>query len=216
MAIGKRKTGDSIGKLTWEFGAGAFVAEDRVYADGEWQNKQTNIANSEFRAVVDLANTETGWIAFLKGEGLNAVLAKIGHDYGARPSDDHHEGLRLVMKMDESLGGGVREFITTSVSLWGEIDKLHDAFLAGHKKHEGCLPAVDVAATREEQGRTCKLRVPVFKIAGWVPRPPELPEAGLPLVRRAKKKGDNGASTTTGSEYERPKPQDDMKDAIPF
>jgi hypothetical protein len=216
MAIGRRKS-DTLSKLAWDFEIGCMVLEDRVYTNGGWDTEQRNVENDKFRAVIDLPNIARGWIAYVKGEGLNAVLAPLGRDYGDRPSDKHNEGLRFLAKMDASLGGDVREFISTSAAIWNAVNKLHDEYLAGVKEHEGHLPAVDVIEVREEPIRNGSIRIPVFKISGWVPRPPELPAAGIPLVKRAKKANGNSADDTAGEDSgSRPKVEDALSDSIPF
>jgi hypothetical protein len=218
MAIGKRKTdGDRLGKWSWDFSLGKSVLEDRVRTDNGWESQQRNIENKEFRAVIDLPNLERGWVAYVKGEGLNAELAKIGKDYGDPPSDKHKEGLRLVAKMDAALlGGGVRELISTSSGLWTAVDKLHDDYIAGVAKHDGCLPAVDIVEVREEPGKSGSIFIPVFKISGWVPRPPELPATGIPLFKRVKKANAGSSAEPASDNFERPKPKDDFNDAVPF
>lgn len=214
MAIGRRKLDDRLGKLAWDFEIGCMVLEDRVRTDsGGWENQQRNVENDKFRAVIDLPNIERGWIAFVKGEGLNAVLAPLGQGYGDPPSNQHKEGLRLVAKMDASLGGDVREFISTSAGVWSSIDQLHDAYLAGLAKHPDCLPAVDIVDTRKDEVRGRTFHVPVFKISGWVPRPPELPATGIPLVRRVKKANGNEQAKDA---FARPKAKDEFGDEIPF
>jgi hypothetical protein len=215
MAIGRRKS-DSLGKWIWDFSIGKSVLEDRVYTGNGWETEQRNIENDKFRAVFDLPNVERGWIAYIKGEGLNAVLASRGKDYGDRPSDQHWEGLRLVVKMDAALGGDVRELISTSPNLWAAVDKLDDDYIAGVAKHEGCLVAVDIVEVREELTKSGRppIFIPVFKISGYVPRPPELPATGIPLVKRVKK-GDAGNSAEQ-TNFSRPKPNDSMDSEIPF
>jgi hypothetical protein len=203
MAIGKRKTtGESLGQWKWDFDLGKSVFEDRVYANKGWETQQRNVENGKFRAVFDMENIEVGWLAYMKGEGLVTKLVPLGQDYGDRPSDKHNEGLRLLIKTDPALGGEVRELVTTSAVLWTAIDELHDKFLAHTAEHPGCLPAVDIAGTCT--GRRSLLG-PIFKIAGWMPRPPELPAAGIPLVMRAKK-----------GTFERPAVRDELSDEIPF
>jgi hypothetical protein len=205
MAIGRRKLDDRPGKLAWDFENGCMVLEDRVRTDsGDWEIQQRKVENDKFRAVIDLPNIERGWIAFVKGEGLNAVLARLGQDYGDPPSDQHKEGLRLVAKMDASLGGDVREFISTSAGVWSSIDSLHDAYLADLAKHPDCLPAVDIVDMRKEEVRDRTFHVPLFKIRGWVPRPPELParasrSLGAPRKRTAMSR------PRTGSRDRRPR-----------
>jgi hypothetical protein len=223
MAIGKRKSDSRLAELKWDCAIGNYVLEERVYANSEWETQQTNIANDKFRAVFDMPNLEVGYVGYIKGLGRDTVLVKVGQDYGERPSDKHREGLRLVAKLDESLGGIVCEFLSTLSSVWQEIDKLHDDFLAELnklKEREGHLPAVDVVDAHKEPGRKAPILVPIFKISGWVPRPPELPVAGIPIFKPTKKKDDDsktaGSEATNGNGYERPKVADDMNDEVPF
>jgi hypothetical protein len=214
MAIGRRKTAGSIGRWDWGFDIGKSIFTDRVYANGSWDSEQRPIENDKFRGLFDLENLEVGWIAYIKGEGLNAKLVPVGSDYGNAPSDKHQEGLRLVIKTDESLGGDLREFISTSVNIWFAIDQLHSAYLTGAGEHPGCLPAVDIVDVRKEGTQSKPLLTPVFKIAGWQPRPFDLPATGLPLIRRAKKAGNDSEQANGGSA--RPTVEDEYKDAIPF
>ena len=124
MAIGRRKTDGALNKLNWDFRIGKSVLEDRVRTGNGWETEQRNVETDEFRAVFDPENIEVGWIAFVKGEGLNAKLVHVGEDYGDRPSNDHKEGLRIVVKMDPALGGDLRELISTSSALWAAVDQL--------------------------------------------------------------------------------------------
>jgi hypothetical protein len=93
------------------------------------------------------------------------------------------------------------------------MDGLHDDFIANAAKHAGCLPAVDVVGTRSQPGRDCPILIPVFKRAGWVPRPLDLPVTGIPVFNRVKRKDADDAPSGNGS-YTRPKPDDDME--VPF
>jgi hypothetical protein len=216
MALGRRRDSGNLGKLNWDFDIGNFVLEDRIYSNGEWENQQRNVKNDKFRGVFDLPNGEIGWIAYLKGEGLNAKLVHIGENYGDPPTDKHKEGFRLIVRTDESLGGDSREFISTSTYLWTAIDRLHDDFVAGSGEHPGCLPVVDVADVRKEMLRSrAALLVPVFKIVFWSPRPLDLPASGIPLIRRVKKAG-NDSEPANGGSGTHPSVKDDFKDSIPF
>ena len=214
MGIGRRKTSTgNLGKWVWDARAGKSYTEDRVYSERDgWNSEQHPIENDKFRAAFDMANLQVGWIAYLKGEGLNAKLVPVGEDYGDPPSDKYKEGLRLLMKMDASLGGEVRKSVSTWLMVWAAIDALHDEYLAGVANHAGKLPVVDIADTHEETTKAGTFLTPVFKIVGWLPRPPELPASGIPLVRRVKKdKADNNG----GDNYVRPQ-STDMDDEIPF
>jgi hypothetical protein len=223
MAFGRRKS-DRLSKWDWDREIGKAVFEDRVCVDNNWENQQRNIENDKFRAVFDLENLQLGWIAFVKGVGVDAHLLHVGEDYGDRPSDKHQEGVRLLIKTDESLGGEVRELISTWRILWDALDALHTDFVAQASQHPGCLPNVDIVGTREQSSKSGTILVPVFKIAGWMPRPFELSVGGIPLVKRAKK----GTDTADDSEFgvdttkranggvKRPAVKDELADEIPF
>jgi hypothetical protein len=182
MGLGKRKTDYTrLAKWGWDFALGKSVFEDRIRGElGDWETVQRNIENDQFRAAADLENLEIGWIAYLKGEGLNAKLVPVGQDYGERPTKEHKEGLRLVAKMDESLGGEIRELVTTASTIWAALDALHDdECTAGVEQHPGHLPVVAIAGVHEEPGaQSTLLRVPDFRIVDWAPRPVELPACG--------------------------------------
>jgi hypothetical protein len=95
------------------------------------------------------------------------------------------------------------------------MSQLHDDYLAGIGKHPDCLPAVDIAGVHEEPTRNKEpLLVPQYKIAGWQPRPFDLPASGIPLIRRAKKAGASADQTNGGDTH--PTVEDDFKDSIPF
>jgi hypothetical protein len=222
MTIGKRKTGFRLAEASWDFVIGKVVVTDRVKnRDNKWESVNANIDNEKFLAAFDMPNIERGYVAYIKGEGLNAVLKPLGEDYGDRPpSKQHREGVRLIFKMDKSLGGAVRELISTATTLWDAIDVLHDSYEAGVKEHEGHLPVVGIDSVREGQGSDGPIYIPVFKIIEWVPRPPDLPKGGIPFVWRGKKydKAANPATATSDNSngYERPKVADDMNDELPF
>ena len=217
MALGKRKTGgDFLPIVKWDARIGTVYLEDRVYAKGSWEKRQRNIAADKFRAVFDVENAQRGWIDFSRG-APDMKLVRAGQDPGEPPSDTHKEGIRLVIKMDESLGGDVRELISTAVTMWIAVDELHDAYLAGIANHPGSLPAVDIAEVREEKTKAATLFAPVFKIVGWVPRPPELPAGGVPpATRKAKTVADDFAHDDTASDFARPTVRDALSDEIPF
>jgi hypothetical protein len=219
MTIGRRKTGTRLNKLSWDYAIGKMVSEIRTKDDsGNWERVNTNIENDKFRAAFDLHNVQVGWIAYIKGEGINAVLKAIGEDYGDPPSEEHKEGLRAIAKLDKANGGAIHEFISTAPGVWDEVDRMHNEYVKGAEKHPGAVPLIGVEA-REAQGRDAPMLVPAFKFLGWTPRPDDLPEAGIPFVWRAKRYDKNGNAVTPKSSappFERPKPKDDRDDEIPF
>jgi hypothetical protein len=173
---------------------------------------EQRVVNDEFRAVFDLENLQRGWIKFPKGAGPETVLVPAGADPGDAPSDDHKEGLRIVVKMADALGGDVRELMSTAVVLWNAIDDLHDKYLAGVADHPGELPVVTLTSTREMKTQSGTSFVPIFAIADWVPRPAELPLTGIPTSRP--RKASTAAKPAAPSRPAAVK--DDLNDEIPF
>jgi hypothetical protein len=102
-------------------------------------------------------------------------LVRIGQDPGDPPTDDFKEGLRVLVKMDESLGGAARELMSTAVSLWFGLDAAHDDYLRDRDKHLGCIPVYDLDHVTETKTASGSSFTPTFKIVGWIPRPPDLP-----------------------------------------
>jgi hypothetical protein len=115
MAIGKRRSGGSfLPALKYDARVGTLYVQDRVYENGRWESEQRDVTKT-FRAAFDMENLQTGWIKFPKGAAPELRLVQIGKDYGEPPDDDFKEGLRVLVKMDESLGGDVRELMSTAV-----------------------------------------------------------------------------------------------------
>ena len=212
MGLGKRKTGgDYLPVWKWDARVGKAHLQDRVYSGGRWETKQRNVDRDKFRGIFNMENLQRGWINFPSGAPPEMKMVRAGEDPGDRPSDKHKEGVRLVVKMDESLGGEVRELLSTAWAVWAAIDALHDDYTAGVVSHPGHLPAVDIVDVREERTAAGTSYGPVFKIVGWVPRPPELPLAGTPIAQRAK-----AAQAKAGDGFTRPQVHDEYEDEIPF
>jgi hypothetical protein len=185
MGFGKRRSGDFLPLLKYDARAGSLFLEDRVQTPNGWEKQQTDIG-SRFRAVFDLANAEIGWIKFAgRGSPPETILVPVGQDIGKPPSDDHKQGIRLLALMDKSLGGDIREFMSTAAGAWNGFSALHDAYLAELGGHPGQLPIAVVDEIVERQFANGSSFEPSFKIAGWVPRPDEFgPEKG-PSAKRA-------------------------------
>jgi hypothetical protein len=175
MSIGKRKSGGNfLPALKYDARVGMLYLQDRVFENGHWESEQRNVTK-EFRAAFDMQNLQRGWIKFPKGAAPLMHLVPIGQEPGDAPDDDYKEGLRVLVKMDASLSGDVRELMSTAVALWNALDALHDGYLADADKHPGALPVVDLDHTVETKTANGTSFTPVFKIVGWIPRPLDLP-----------------------------------------
>jgi hypothetical protein len=208
MSLGKRKSSSVfMAVLKYDARAGVFFTQDRVFRDGCWQTEQHDVTDG-FQAIFDLANAQIGWMEFPKGAAPNMVLKPVGEDIGERPSADHKEGVRLIVKIPDD-DAGPREMLSTAIAVWRAIDALHDAYLAGVDANPGKLPVVVLADVIEVSNPSGISHEPVFEIVGWVPRPTDLPADGIAAQT---KKNAPVKSATTAARATR----GDMDEEIPF
>jgi hypothetical protein len=133
MSIGKRKTGG--GNFLPRFKINGLTAAmfllDRVYTKGKgYDTESRNVPYGKFRATFDMANVERGYADFT-GRVPDLVFSPLGKDIGEPPSKKHKEGNRVLMLMDATLGGTVRELISTASGVYYSFDTLHDDYIAG-------------------------------------------------------------------------------------
>ncbi len=177
MALGKRKKGGNfLPIIKFDARVGTFYLQDRVNSDGKWQTEQRDVTEN-FQAAFDLENLQRGWLWFPKGAAPQVKLVAAGDDPLEPPTDDHKEGIRVVLKMADHLGGDVRELMSTARGLWNAIDTLHDQYLASAAGHAGEVPVITLDGVREVKTAGGTTFVPTFKIADWIPRSPELAAA---------------------------------------
>lgn len=151
MGLGKRKDGGNFLPIVkFDARVGTFALQDRVYSHGAWQTEQRDITD-KFQAAFDLQNLQRGWFRFPKGAAPEVTLVPAGEDPGHAPSDDHKEGVRVILVMAKTLGGDVRELMSTARGLWDAIDALHDEYLVSVAGHSDELPVVEIESVHEEQ-----------------------------------------------------------------
>jgi hypothetical protein len=210
--------------LKFDAKEGLLYAQDRVQgSDGKWETEQRD-HTKYFRAIMDLDNILVGWICFPKGDAPQCVLVPLGDDYGEQPSKEHKEGLRLLVKIE---GDVVRELLSVSVFFWEAIDQLHSEFEAASSGHPRELPVVELAEVIEHKAGGGKVYAPRFEIAGWAPRPKDLPAKALPRRQPPPKQAVKDDMADVLPKDEPPPPRaaarnnggikrGDMDDEIPF
>ncbi len=208
MALGINTEGgssaDIIPIVKYDARAGRAVRVDRTNTGAGWAAEPVDIT-SGFKAVFDMENIEVGWMCFNTGGAPDFKLAPLGTSAGEKPSDNHREGFRLMLKLGKESGGDtpVRELSSVAKVVIRGFNKLHDAYLAGVKENAGKLPVVALkASTPVVSGAGLHKSTnyePVFEITGWTARPAD-------LVFRPKS---NGASAATA-----PKPADVSPETI--
>jgi hypothetical protein len=207
MALGKRKSSsDFLPILKYDARAGVIYTQDKVFRNGSWEVEQHDVTDG-FQAIFDLANAQVGWMKFPKGAAPEMILKPVGEDIGERPSADHKEGLRLIVKILDD-DAGPREVLSTALAFWNGIDELHEQYLTGLKSNPGKLPVVVLADVIEVSNPSGISYEPKFEISEWLPRPPDLPVGGIAAQTGGKAPGKPAATprSTRG----------DMDQEIPF
>jgi hypothetical protein len=157
--------------------AGRMFRVDRVEGATGWETNNVEIT-ADFKALIDLDNIQVGWLLFQAGVAPDMTMVKIGEPMPPRPSDQHKQGFKVMMKLAKSCGGDVREMAATAKSIIGAVDRLHEAYTAQKAANPGKLPLVALTGSTPivstGKGQTSTNYAPVFEIAGWLPRPADL------------------------------------------
>lgn len=177
--------GDFLPIIKYDARAGRIFRVDRVDVGGQFSSEPVDITRN-FKAIVDLENVEVGWINFATGGAPDFKLVPMGQMLPARPSDQHKNGIRLMLKLGKECGGNkpIREIAGTSKAFLSGVEKLyHDYIARKDKEGEGDkLPIVTFAKDPPEgPGATTPITsgqgakqstnyVPNFEIVGWALR----------------------------------------------
>lgn len=167
-------SGDFLGIIKYDARAGRIFRIDRA-VDGRVPIDITDT----FAAVFDLENIETGWLNF-SGPQPDFKLVRMGEVLPVRPSENHKNGVRLMLKLHPSCAGQdkpVREFSSSAKAALSGIEKLYLDYQKS-KPENGKLPIVQMQGStpiRTGTGdRQSTNYVPKFVIVGWAGRPSDL------------------------------------------
>jgi hypothetical protein len=177
MSIGRRSGAFIRSFFKFDAKVGTCTITTRAQdSAGVWSSKKREL--NSVRAVFDLANVWTGWLAFPEGAAPDLRLARLGEERPPRPSDKFREGLRVLLVLDGETEPS--EFLSTAGVVWDSIDLLHTDYEAGVADHPGELPIVELDDVIEEETSQGTVYKPIFVIVGWRPRPACLPIRGIP------------------------------------
>ena len=215
LNIGSGATGgDFLPIVKYDARAGRIFRADRV--DGV---TTPHDITRNFKAVFDFENIEIGWISFVAGSAPDFQMVPFGAALGQKPTADHKQGIRFVIKLAAECGGDLREIAGTSGAFLRGIDDLHNAYVAGLADNAGKLPVVKLIDTLPiEAGSGAKKSTnyqPVFEIAGWVKRPADLAAKSAAPAKATEASAARSAPASTGSTRAAPPkvaPADDMDD----
>lgn len=171
--------GDYANIIKFDARAGRMFRIDRSQdGGGQWQTNNIEITNG-FQAVVDMENISVGWALFAAGVAPSFSMVKLGQPLPAKPSDQHKQGFRVMVKLGKASGGDVRELASCAKVVIGALDTLHTAYEAQKAANPGKLPVValkgSTAVVSTGKGQSSTNYAPIFEIVKWVDRPDDLP-----------------------------------------
>lgn len=170
--------GDYADIIKYDARAGRMFRVDRAQdGGGQWQTNNVEITNG-FQAVFDLENIQVGWALFAAGIAPSFLMVPLGQPLPDRPSDQHKQGFKVMVKLGKASGDDARELSSCAKVVIGALDTLHTAYEAGKGANAGKLPVValkgSTAVVSTGKGQSSTNYAPVFEIVKWVARPAEL------------------------------------------
>lgn len=188
MALGMSTEGgggDFSDILKYDARAGRMFRVDRTQGAAGWETNNVEITN-DFMAVFDFENIQVGWALFAAGMAPSFSMVPLGQPFPAKPSENHKQGFKLMVKLGAKCGDDIREFSSCAAAVRKSIDALHDAYLAEAGVNAGKLPVVamtgSVPIVSTGKGQSSTNYAPTFEIVKWVPRPDGL---GVPASATA-------------------------------
>ncbi len=168
--------GDFLPIIKYDSRAGRIFRVDR----GDGVSTPVDITRS-FKALFDFEAVEVGYILFSAGGAPAFSMVPYGAAMPPKPTPDYKQGIRLHVKLAPACGGDVRELAGTANAFLRGINAVHDEYLRLAPANPGKLPVLTLQDTIavESGGGTKKSTnyQPVFAIAGWAPRPADMPLA---------------------------------------
>jgi hypothetical protein len=167
--------GDFTPVLKYDARAGRFFRMDRIDNGNGFENEAVDITPM-VKFIADFENVEVGWIVFSPGSAPDFKLVPIGNQLPERPSANHKNGLRFMLKLSKECGGDkpIREIAGTSKAFLSGVEAVYTQYLAQKDKNAGKLPVLVVdKITPVKTGSGAQTSTnyhPVFKISGWAPR----------------------------------------------
>jgi hypothetical protein len=178
LGLNTESGGDYTPIVKFDARAGRFFRMDRVQdSGGEWVTNSVEITD-HFKAIFDFENIEVGYVLFAPGLAPSWSMVKFGEEMPAKPSDQHKQAFRVMVKLGKTCGGDRREFSSQAKAVIAAIDAVYTEWSKARDAHPGKLPVVvlkgTVPITTTGRGQSSTNYRPNFEIVDWVDRPPEL------------------------------------------
>lgn len=209
--------GDWLPIVKYDARAGRFFRVDYNGTD----NEPIDITGN-FKALVDFENVEVGWIMFPPGSAPSFVLVPMGTQIPARPSDQHKNGVRFLLKLAKDCGGDkpVREIASVARVFLAGLEAVYHQYLNEKVRHPaGMLPVLTLEKTSPVttgSGQKSSTNYqPTFRIAGWAPRGDLQPQPrGQAQPAQGSFATGNGAAPATGGQRAAPPPQQQAQQTV--
>jgi hypothetical protein len=168
--------GDFTPIVKYDSRAGRTFRVDRTQdSSGNFANESVDITQT-FKAIVDFENIETGWVRFASGIAPDFKMVPIGNELPARPSPEHKNGVKLMIKLAANCCGDkpIREMAGTAKAFLAGIEEAYEQYRAEKEKHPGELPVIVLEGTKPVKtgigDKSSTNYQPTFKTVGWRPR----------------------------------------------
>jgi hypothetical protein len=140
--------GDFTPIVKYDARSGRFFRMDRVDNGNGYVSESVDIT-SNFKAIVDFENIETGWIDFPAGAAPNFVLVPIGSPLPNKPGERHKNGIRFMLKLSKECGGSkpIREIAGTSKVCLSGIEAVYKEYEAQKAANPVKLPVIVLEKT---------------------------------------------------------------------
>lgn len=167
--------GDFTPILKYDARAGRFFRVDRVDNGQGFENDPVDITPIA-KFIADFDNIETGWILFTPNAAPDFRLVPMGMQLPDRPSANHKNGIRFMVKLSKESGGDkpIREIAGTSKAFLSGLEPVYEQYRAERGKFPGKLPVLVLEKTTPVTtgmgGQKSTNYHPVFRISGWAPR----------------------------------------------
>src|SRR4051812_39181833 len=171
--------GDFTPVLKYDARAGRFFRIDRVSNGDTFTNEPVEMP-STMRFVADFENIEVGWMLFAAGMAPDYRLVPMGHQMPDRPSPNHKNGVRFMLKLAPDCAGDrpIREISATSNAFLTATEAVYTRYLDEKDDNPGKLPVLTVdkiSPVKSGTGAQSSTNYhPTFKISGWSARPKDL------------------------------------------
>lgn len=167
--------GDFLPIIKYDARAGRIFRVDRINDGQGFVSDSVDITHN-FKAMIDLENIETGWLNFSTGGAPDFKLVPMGTALPGRPSEQHKNGIRMMLKLSKDCGGDkpIREIAGVAKAFLNAVEKLYDEYEAQRGENPGKLPVIVMdGSTPIKSGSGDKQStnyMPKFRISGWAPR----------------------------------------------